>query len=46
MQKTWSVVKRILNISKGGVSRSMIIHNNETITDDHMIANLFNNFFC
>ena len=34
-----------MNKSKGGVSRSMIIHNNETITDDHMIANSFNNFF-
>ena len=45
MQKTWSVIKRILNKSKGGVSRSMIIHNNETITDDHKIANSFNNFF-
>ena len=46
MQKTWSVIKRILNKSKGGVSRSMIIHNNETLTDDHLIANSFNGFFC
>ena len=45
MQKTRSVIKRILNKSKGGVSRSMIIHNNETITDDHLIANSFNYFF-
>ena len=44
MHKTWSVIKRILNKSKGDVSRSMIIHNNETITDDHKIANSFNNF--
>ena len=43
--KTWRVIKRILNKSKGGVSRSMTNHNNETITDDHMIANWFNNFF-
>ena len=45
MQKTWSVIKRILNKTKGGVSRSMIIHNNETITYDQMIANSFNNLF-
>ena len=45
MQKTWSVIKRILNKSKCDVSRSMIIHNNDTITDDHMIANSFNNLF-
>ena len=45
MQKTRSVIKRILNKSKDGVSRSMIIHHNETISDDHKIANSFNNFF-
>ena len=45
MLNTRSVLKRILNKSKGGVSRSMTIHNNETITDDHLIANSFDNFF-
>ena len=45
MQKTWSVIKRILNKSKGCVSRSMLKHDNETIADDYSIANTFNNFF-
>ena len=45
MQKTWSVIKRILNKSRGCVSRSMLKHDNETITDDYSIANTFNNFF-
>ena len=45
MQKTWSVIKRILNKSRGCVSRSMLKHDNETITDDYSIANTCNNFF-
>ena len=45
MRKTWSVIKRIFNKIKGGISRSMIFHNDETITYDHMIANSFSNFF-
>ena len=45
MQKTWSVIKRILNKSRGCVSRSMLKHDNETIADDYSIANTFNNFF-
>ena len=44
MQKTWSVIKRILNKSRGCVSRSMLKHDNETIADDYSIANTFNNF--
>ena len=45
MQKTWSVIKRILNKSRGCVSRSMSKHDNETIADDYSIDNTFNNFF-
>ena len=45
MQKTWSVMKRILNKSRGCVSRSILKHDNETIADDYSIANTFNNFF-
>ena len=45
MQKTWSDIKRILNKSRGCVSRSVLKHDNETIADDYSIANTFNNFF-
>ena len=42
MQK--SVIKRILNKSKGCVSRSMLKYDNETIADDYSIAYTFYNF--
>ena len=45
MQKTWSVIKRILNKSRGCVSRSMLKHDYETIADNYSIAKTFNDLF-
>ena len=44
MQKNMECYLRSLNKSRGCVSRSILIHDNETIADDYSIADTFYNF--
>ena len=45
MQRTWGVIKRIINKSPSNFIRSLIKSNDRMITDDTEIANVFNDFF-
>ena len=48
MQKTWGIIKRIINKSSSNSMRSMIKSNNRMITDDTEIVfnkTVFNEFF-
>ena len=45
MQRTWGIIKRIINKSSSNSMRSMIKSNDRMITDDTEIANVFNEFF-
>ena len=45
MQRTWGIIKRIINKSSSNSMRSMIKSNDRIITDDIEIAIVFNEFF-